>query len=126
MVYAARTSGLKYWCASSEAATKLRDKMASAIRNSMAWEESGAPQKNVQVAYKAMCTRKRNVWMMETAIGILARTPGEERAGDCAAALSSGVVDSVTRVRCAPMGFETQKDHEYLVQSFQPGEQLVF
>jgi hypothetical protein len=39
--------------------------------------------------------KKRNAWMMETAIGILARTPGDDRAGDCEAALSSGVVDSI-------------------------------
>ena len=68
--------------------------------------------------------------MMETAIGILARTPGrtlaDERADDCAAALSSGVVDSVTRIRCAPKRFETQKDHEFLMRSFQPEEQLAF
>jgi len=42
-----------------------------------------------------MCTRKRNVWMMEIAIGILERTPGDERAGDCEAALSSGVPDAI-------------------------------
>ena len=33
--------------------------------------------------------------MMETAIGILARTPGDERAGVCDAALSSGVPDAI-------------------------------
>src|SRR5580700_5530144 len=109
----ARTSGLKYWCASREAATKLTDKMASAIRSSAARETSGAPQKNVQVAYKAMCTRKRNAWMMETAMGILARTPEEDRAGDCEAALSSGVPDSVISIGCASVGFEAHEDHEF-------------
>src|SRR6266700_1107052 len=82
-------------CASRDAATKLTDNMASAIRSSTAREKSGVPQKNVQVAYMAMCTRKRNAWMMETAIGILARTPGDERAADWEAAVSSGVPDGI-------------------------------
>jgi hypothetical protein len=42
-----------------------------------------------------ICTRKRIAWMMETKMGILARTPEEERAGDCDAALSSGVVEVI-------------------------------
>src|SRR5882672_2807653 len=100
-------------CASRDAATKLTDKMANAIRSSTAREKSGAPQKNVQVAYMAMCTRNRNAWMTETKIGILARTLEEERAMDCDAARNSGVLDSDTSVRCASGGYDTHGDHEF-------------
>jgi len=41
------------------------------------------------------CTRKRNAWMMETAMGILARRPEEGRSFDREAALSSGVVEDI-------------------------------
>ena len=95
--------------------------MASAIRSSTAREKSGAPQKNIQVAYKAMCTRKRNAWMMETAMGILARTPEEERAGDCEAALSSGVPGSIRRIRCLSVGFDAHGDHEFCRARLQAG-----
>ena len=49
----ARTSGLKYLCASSVATTKLTDKIAIAIRSSMVREKSDEPQKNAHVAYTA-------------------------------------------------------------------------
>jgi len=51
--------------------------------------------------------------MMETAMGILARTLGAERAGDCAAALSSGVLGSIIWIRCASAGYDTNGDPEF-------------
>ena len=52
--------------------------------------------------------------MTETKIGILARTPGEERAGDREVALSSGVPDSDTTIRCTSWGCEAHEDHEFI------------
>src|SRR5579863_568310 len=110
----ARTSGLKYWCASSDAATKLTDKMANAIGSATALDASGAPQKNFQVAYKNRCTKKRTAWTIETKVGIPARTLEDERARDCAVALSSGVSDSIIRIGCASAGCDTNGNHEFL------------
>jgi len=50
---------------------------------------------------------------METAIGILARTLEDERGGDCVVALSSGVPDSVTRIRCTSVDWEAHGDYEF-------------
>jgi hypothetical protein len=51
---------------------------------------------------------------METAMGILARKPEDDRARECAVALSSGVWDSVTRIRCASVRGDTNGIHEFL------------
>src|SRR5215467_13739578 len=51
--------------------------------------------------------------MTDTKIGILARTPGEVRAGDCDAALSSGVPDSDTAIGCTSGPCEAHEDHKF-------------
>jgi len=57
--------------------------------------------------------------MMETANGILARTLEDERAGDCEAALSSGVPDSVIGIGCARAGGEAYKSRIFARPAFQ-------
>ena len=52
------------------------------------------------------------VWMMETKMGILARA--DDRAGDCDAALSSGVVEAIFVLDAPQWGARHIEKNEYL------------
>jgi len=57
--------------------------------------------------------------MTETAMGILARTPEDERAGACDVALSSGVVEFIRVLDALQPGWWHIVDTKFLVARFQ-------